>query len=190
VLRVANEPLSSAIHGASLCQRGGLAARTLQAGAPERPGPTTADTYPGRSLSGRVDFIYPDVAMAARTARMRIVLQNPDLPLSPSMFVKIEFKVPTGDQLVILASGVPQSRSADCLCRSWQCLPGAARASARDPRPPRLHHAQLSPVYRASPKGHELRRPRQLWRIEWSPILPLETPLVLGLMVLQQSATP
>src|SRR5579862_2510599 len=73
------------------------------------PASITADTYPGRSITGRVDFIYPDVDMATRTARVRIVLQNPDPPLSPGMFVKVALKVPMGEQLVIPASGVLQS---------------------------------------------------------------------------------
>ena len=73
------------------------------------PATITADTYPGRSLTGRVDFIYPDVDMATRTARVRIVLQNPDPPLSPGMFVKVTLQVPMGEQLVIPASGVLQS---------------------------------------------------------------------------------
>ena len=69
----------------------------------------TADTYPGRAFTGRVDFIYPDVDMATRTARVRIVLQNPEPPLSPGMFVKVSLKSPMGEQLVIPASGVLQS---------------------------------------------------------------------------------
>ena len=73
------------------------------------PATITADTYPGRAFTGRVDFIYPDVDMATRTARVRIVLQNPDPPLSPGMFVKVSLKSPMGEQLVIPASGVLQS---------------------------------------------------------------------------------
>jgi RND family efflux transporter MFP subunit len=75
----------------------------------DAPATITADTYPGRSFTGRVDFIYPDVDMATRTARVRIVLQNPDPPLSPGMFVKVSFKSPMGEQLIIPASGVLQS---------------------------------------------------------------------------------
>src|SRR5579871_1085050 len=73
------------------------------------PATIAADTYPGRSITGRVDFIYPDVDMATRTARVRVVLQNPDPPLSPGMFVKVALKVPMGEQLVIPSSGVLQS---------------------------------------------------------------------------------
>jgi Cu(I)/Ag(I) efflux system membrane fusion protein/cobalt-zinc-cadmium efflux system membrane fusion protein len=73
------------------------------------PAAITLDTYPGRSLSGRVDFVYPDVDMATRTARVRIILDNPDGTLSPGMFVRVALKMPMGVQLVIPASGVLQS---------------------------------------------------------------------------------
>lgn len=75
----------------------------------DAPASITADTYPGRAFTGRVDFIYPDVDMTTRTARVRIVLQNPDPPLSPGMFVKVSLNSPMGEQLVIPASGVLQS---------------------------------------------------------------------------------
>ena len=104
------------------------------------PATITADTYPGRAITGRVDFIYPDVDMATRTARVRIVLQNPDPPLSPGMFVKVALKVPMGDQLVVPASRRPAIRHpADCLCGPRKRVPGAARASAWHPRRRRLH---------------------------------------------------
>src|SRR3989454_7278298 len=69
----------------------------------------TVDTYPGRTFEGRVDFIYPQVDMATRTARARLVFSNPGLKLSPGMFVNVLLKVPMGRQLVIPASGVLQS---------------------------------------------------------------------------------
>jgi Cu(I)/Ag(I) efflux system membrane fusion protein/cobalt-zinc-cadmium efflux system membrane fusion protein len=69
----------------------------------------TVDTYPGRVLSGLVDFVYPDVDMATRTARVRIIVPNPAGNLSPGMFVTVALKVPMGKQLVIPSSGVLQS---------------------------------------------------------------------------------
>jgi Cu(I)/Ag(I) efflux system membrane fusion protein/cobalt-zinc-cadmium efflux system membrane fusion protein len=75
----------------------------------DAPATISADTYPDRSLTGRVDFIYPDVDMTTRTTRVRIVLHNPDPPLSPGMFVKVVLQVPMGEQLVIPAGGVLQS---------------------------------------------------------------------------------
>ena len=56
-----------------------------------------------------MDFIYPDVDMTTRTARVRIILDNPDGTLSPGMFVRVALKMPMGAQLVIPASGVLQS---------------------------------------------------------------------------------
>ena len=69
----------------------------------------SVDAYPGRSFRGRVDFIYPDVDMATRTARVRLVLANPNLSLTPGMFLNVTFQIPMGTQLVIPASGALQS---------------------------------------------------------------------------------
>ena len=73
------------------------------------PASLTMDSYPGRALYGRVDFIYPDVDMTTRTSRARMIFANPKLTLSPGMFVNVNLQVPLGKQLVIPASGVLQS---------------------------------------------------------------------------------
>jgi RND family efflux transporter MFP subunit len=73
------------------------------------PASLTLDTFPGRTFSGRVDFIYPEVDMATRTAKVRVVFSNPVLQLKPGMFVNVTLKVPMGEQLVIPATGVLQS---------------------------------------------------------------------------------
>jgi Cu(I)/Ag(I) efflux system membrane fusion protein/cobalt-zinc-cadmium efflux system membrane fusion protein len=70
------------------------------------PGTLTVDTYPGRTFSGRVDFIYPDIDMTSRTARVRLKFANPDLKLMPGMFVNVSLDVPMGRHEVIPASGV------------------------------------------------------------------------------------
>jgi RND family efflux transporter MFP subunit len=69
----------------------------------------TVNTYPGRKLTGRVDFIYPQVDMDTRTAKVRVIFSNPGLQLKPGMFVNVSLKVPMGNQLVIPATGVLQS---------------------------------------------------------------------------------
>src|ERR1700730_7865971 len=69
----------------------------------------TVNTYAGRTFTGRVDFIYPQVDMDTRTAKVRVVFSNPGLQLKPGMFVNMSLKVPMGSQLVIPASGVLQS---------------------------------------------------------------------------------
>jgi len=69
----------------------------------------TVDSYPGRVFKGKVDFIYPDVDMTTRTARVRLVFSNPNLTLKPGMYVNVELQVPLGNHIVIPASGVLQS---------------------------------------------------------------------------------
>src|SRR5258707_9242648 len=69
----------------------------------------TVDTYPGRTFEGRVNFIYPQVDMTTRTARVRLIFPNPGLKLTPGMFVNAVLHVRAGTQLVIPASGVLQS---------------------------------------------------------------------------------
>jgi membrane fusion protein, copper/silver efflux system len=66
----------------------------------------TSDAYPGRAFSGRVDFIYPEVDMATRTAKVRLVFSNPGLKLTPGMFVNVDMKIPLGRRLAIPATGV------------------------------------------------------------------------------------
>ncbi len=73
------------------------------------PATLTVDTYPGRMFSGRVDFVYPDIDPTTRTARVRLVFPNPNLKLTPGMFVNVVLKIPMGRQVVIPASGVLQS---------------------------------------------------------------------------------
>jgi Cu(I)/Ag(I) efflux system membrane fusion protein/cobalt-zinc-cadmium efflux system membrane fusion protein len=67
------------------------------------------DTYPGRKFDGHVNFIYPQVDMTTRTARVRVIFPNPGLKLMPGMFVNAVLQVRAGTQLVIPASGVLQS---------------------------------------------------------------------------------
>jgi RND family efflux transporter MFP subunit len=73
------------------------------------PATLTLNTYPGRTFSGHVDFIYPLVDMETRTAKARVVFSNPGLQLKPGMFVNVVLKIPMGRQLVIPSSGVLQS---------------------------------------------------------------------------------
>ena len=67
------------------------------------------DTFPGRTFSGRVDFIYPQVDADTRTAKVRLVFPNPNLQLKPGMFVNVDLKLPMGEHLVIPGTGVLQS---------------------------------------------------------------------------------
>ncbi len=73
---------------------------------PGDPATVTTDAYPGRTFYGRVDFIYPEVNMETRTTRVRLEFRNPDLKLTPGMFVNVDLKIPMGRRLAIPATGV------------------------------------------------------------------------------------
>src|SRR6266403_1028611 len=73
------------------------------------PATLTVNTYPGRTFTGRVDFIYPQLDMETRTAKVRVVFSNSGLQLKLGLFVNVSLKVPMGSQLVIPTTGVLQS---------------------------------------------------------------------------------
>jgi Cu(I)/Ag(I) efflux system membrane fusion protein/cobalt-zinc-cadmium efflux system membrane fusion protein len=77
-----------------------------------KPGDTaqiTVDSYPGRTFSGQIEEILPQVDMATRTVRVRLAMANPGLRLKPGMFVNVDLKTTLGRQLVVPASAVIQS---------------------------------------------------------------------------------
>ncbi len=58
-----------------------------------RPGATariTLNAFPGKMFEGKVTFVYPEVSMTTRTAKVRIELANPDGQLLPGMFASVE----------------------------------------------------------------------------------------------------
>ncbi len=73
------------------------------------PATLTVDSYPGRTFWGRVDFVYPEVDMTTRTARVRMLFSNPGLVLKPGMFVNVDLQIPMGRQLVVPASAIFQT---------------------------------------------------------------------------------
>jgi Cu(I)/Ag(I) efflux system membrane fusion protein/cobalt-zinc-cadmium efflux system membrane fusion protein len=69
----------------------------------------TIDSYPGRTFSGRIEDILPQVDVGTRTVRVRLAIANPGLKLKPGMFVNVDLKTSLGRQLVVPASAVFQS---------------------------------------------------------------------------------
>jgi Cu(I)/Ag(I) efflux system membrane fusion protein/cobalt-zinc-cadmium efflux system membrane fusion protein len=77
-----------------------------------KPGDTakiSTDSYPGRTFSGRIEEILPQVDMITRTVRVRLAVANPGLKLKPGMFINVDLKTSLGRQLVVPASAVFQS---------------------------------------------------------------------------------
>ncbi len=67
--------------------------------------------FPGRSFEGKVEFIYPSLSAETRTARVRIVIPNPDQVLRAAMYASVEIATPAagGAVLAIPASSVIDS---------------------------------------------------------------------------------
>jgi Cu(I)/Ag(I) efflux system membrane fusion protein len=59
-----------------------------------------------RDLPATVEWIYPEVDPATRTARVRLALANPDLVLRPDMYANVELRSPRGTRLSVPESAV------------------------------------------------------------------------------------
>lgn len=70
------------------------------------PVAVTVDAYPGRSLTGRVDFIWEAMDPNTRTARVRCSFDNPGRLLKLGMYVNVAITPRWGRGLVIPDSGV------------------------------------------------------------------------------------
>lgn len=64
------------------------------------------DAYPGDRFAGRVDYIWPQIDTATRTARVRIAFGNREERLKPGIYGRITLQVKMGEETVIPASGV------------------------------------------------------------------------------------
>jgi Cu(I)/Ag(I) efflux system membrane fusion protein len=72
----------------------------------------TLVAYPGRSFTGKVDFIYPTLTASTRTGQARIVLPNPDGLLRESMYATVDISAPAatdGSVLVVPDSAILNS---------------------------------------------------------------------------------
>jgi Cu(I)/Ag(I) efflux system membrane fusion protein len=67
--------------------------------------------FPGQHFEGKVEFIYPSLSPETRTARVRIVIPNPDLVLRAAMYASVEIAAPAteGPMLAIPSSAIIDS---------------------------------------------------------------------------------
>jgi len=56
---------------------------------------------PGREFEARVDYLYPTYQRSTRTARARLVLDNPDAALRPDMYADVVLQADLGERLVV-----------------------------------------------------------------------------------------
>ena len=66
--------------------------------------------FPGRTFEGSVEFIYPSLSRDTRTARVRILMPNPELALRASMYASVEIVAPASGGAVL---AVPDSAVID-----------------------------------------------------------------------------
>ncbi|WP_024585100.1 efflux RND transporter periplasmic adaptor subunit [Bradyrhizobium sp. OHSU_III] len=86
-----------------------VAERDLGNIAVAQPVTIRARSFPGRTFSGTIAVIYPQVNRETRTARVRIELANPDSALLPDMYIDAE--IGTADSAPVVA--VPESSVLD-----------------------------------------------------------------------------
>jgi Cu(I)/Ag(I) efflux system membrane fusion protein len=86
-----------------------VAERDLGSIAMGQPVTIRARSFAGRTFSGKIAVIYPQVNRDTRTARVRIELSNPDAALLPDMYVDAD--IDTADASPVLA--VPDSSVLD-----------------------------------------------------------------------------
>jgi len=65
--------------------------------------------YPGRTYTGRIQYIYPTVDPQTRTAKVRLEFSNPNFDLKPQMFADVELNVDYGTHVVVPAEAVLNS---------------------------------------------------------------------------------
>jgi len=56
--------------------------------------------YPGEPRTGRVSYIYPEVSLDTRTARVRVELANPGMLIKPGMFATVQIEAPVSERAV------------------------------------------------------------------------------------------
>ena len=68
------------------------------------PVQATFVAFPGRTVTGKIDFIYPTIMGPTRTGRVRIVLSNPEGALRESMYATIAIAAPamTGQAILVV----------------------------------------------------------------------------------------
>jgi Cu(I)/Ag(I) efflux system membrane fusion protein len=65
-----------------------------------------SQSFPGRSFTGRIAYIYPFLDPKTRTVKARVEMPNPGMKLKPDMFVNAIIKVPLGTAIVVPVTAV------------------------------------------------------------------------------------
>ncbi len=66
----------------------------------------TLPAIPGRTFSGRINYVQPEVDPATRTLKVRVEMENPGLVLKPNMYASVDVQVSLPVQLTVPAEAV------------------------------------------------------------------------------------
>ncbi len=66
----------------------------------------TFESYPDRSIEGKIDYIYPMLNEKNRTLDVRVVVDNRDNRFFPGMYGRVYLKIPLGEKLVLPETAV------------------------------------------------------------------------------------
>jgi membrane fusion protein, copper/silver efflux system len=69
-----------------------------------QPVTMSLDYLPGETFPGKIDYIYPYLKEATRTARVRLRFSNPGLKLKPEMFAQVKIESPVSHQAVVVSA--------------------------------------------------------------------------------------
>jgi Cu(I)/Ag(I) efflux system membrane fusion protein/cobalt-zinc-cadmium efflux system membrane fusion protein len=67
-----------------------------------QPVTMTLDYLPGETFQGKIDYLYPYLKEATRTAKVRLRFSNPGLKLKPEMFAQVRIESPVTHQAVVV----------------------------------------------------------------------------------------
>jgi len=66
----------------------------------------TLSYFPGRTYTGKLTYIYPQLENMTRTLKVRLEFPNPDIELKPDMYANVELQIDYGRQLSVPAEAV------------------------------------------------------------------------------------
>jgi RND family efflux transporter MFP subunit len=67
-----------------------------------QPVTMTLDYLPGETFPGKIDYLYPYLQEATRTAKVRLRFPNPGLRLKPEMFAQVKIESPVTHNAVVV----------------------------------------------------------------------------------------
>jgi len=67
-----------------------------------QPVTMTLDYLPGETFQGKIDYLYPYLKEATRTAKVRLRFPNPGLRLKPEMFARVKIESPVVHNAVVV----------------------------------------------------------------------------------------